>query len=132
MSVTEKKWTRAQGRGGSFSRVAPKGLNVTKPGAHTVELSGRWTPGDPVHPSILWGYRPAAHLRAWTIRKAKKAGEWALEAGIDRTEPFMLRQQPLFFAAPRQKGGFWMWPVIGNVESTGPNSLRATLGQPDQ
>lgn len=123
--------TKSRGRGGTFRRVDVSGLRITKPGAHETRLNGRWTPGDPIRPRILWGYRPAVELRSWAIQRAEKSGEWTLSATSESIEPFLVQQLPLYFAAPRPKGGFWMWPVKGHVEQFGPNQLRATLGQPE-
>ncbi len=97
----------------------------------TITLRGATSPGDPVSAAILWGYRPAAQLKSWSIVRTKTKGQWALSATSETIEAFLIRQQPLYFAAPRQHGGFWMWPVKSAVQQVGTNQLRATLGQPD-
>jgi len=80
--------------------------------------------------SILWGYHTAAAIRAWAI--AKVDGHWTLKATLTRAEPFMLRQTPLLFTAPHEKGrdGWWAWGVesiqVGNQQ------LVAKLGPPEQ
>ena len=78
--------------------------------------------------AILWGYRQAATLRTWTIRKDAQ-DRWTLSATCVRAEPFQLRQRPLLFSAPRA-GGFWAW----GIESidVGTNQLVAKLGPPEQ
>lgn len=78
--------------------------------------------------SILWGYRPAAVVTRWTIAKSEdQPGKWTLTAAVARLEPFMLRQRPLVFTAPRQNAGFWLWPIEGDVQSIGTGQIRATL-----
>lgn len=128
-------WRRMSGLGGGFTFERPPTARITDLGEHSVALSGAWAPGDPVSPTILWGYRPAARLRSWSIHRQKvndkATANWTLEATVESIEAFMVRQQPLVFAAPRRKGGFWLWPVIGNVQQVGTNQLRATLGQPE-
>jgi hypothetical protein len=96
-----------------------------------ITLRGATAPGDPVSAAILWGYRPAAQLKSWSIVRTKKKGEWAFAATSDAVEAFLIRQEPLYFAAPRKTGGFWMWPVKSKVQCVGTNQLRATLGQPE-
>ena len=80
--------------------------------------------------TILWGYRPAATLRSWSI--AKVQGQWTLKAVIERADAFQCRQTPLLFTAPREGAhdGFWAW----GVESiqVGDRSLVARLGPPEQ
>lgn len=78
--------------------------------------------------SILWGYRPVATLRSWSIVKLR--GVWTLKADASQLDAFQLTQRPLRFTAPR-KGGFWSWPVE-RLERTGATSLTAQLGQPEQ
>jgi hypothetical protein len=80
--------------------------------------------------SILWGYRAAVVLNAWAIVRVK--GQWTLSARIARVEPFMVRQRPLLFTAPREgaRDGFWAWGVQSiTVAGT---SLIANLGPPEQ
>ena len=96
-----------------------------------ITLRGATAPGDPVSAAILWGYRPAAHLKSWSIVRAQKKGEWALSATSDTVEAFLIRQEPLYFAAPRKQGGLWMWPVKSQIQRVGNNQIRATLGQPE-
>jgi len=90
---------------------------------------------------ILWGYRPAATLRAWLILRRpppkKKKGErassgpaWELRARTSRVDGFQCRQKPLYFSAPR-RGGFWCWPVL-EVTVVAPDRLIAKLGPPEQ
>jgi hypothetical protein len=77
---------------------------------------------------ILWGYRPAASFTNWTIRKGGRE-IWVLTATIARVEPFAIRQKPLLFSAPREKG-FWAWGV-DRIE-VGDTQIRAFLGPPEQ
>lgn len=80
--------------------------------------------------SILWGYRPAATLRSWSI--AKVNGQWTLTATLERPDAFMLRQTPLLFTAPREGAhdGFWAWGV--EAITVGTHNLTARLGPPEQ
>ena len=83
--------------------------------------------------AILWGYRQAATVTAWTVTKARTQGHppvWTLRATVTRSSAFELRQTPLLFSAPRIKG-FWVWPIIGppRIER---ETLTATLGPPEQ
>lgn len=90
-----------------------------------VRLRGGGQAGPPA--GLLWGYRTAATLRAWTI--AKIDGQWTLKASIESIDPFQARQTPLLFTAPRT-GGMWAWPVIDL--QVGAHSLVAKLGPPEQ
>jgi hypothetical protein len=80
--------------------------------------------------SILWGYRPAAVLKTWAIARVKN--QWTLVATIERIEPFMIRQRPLLFTAPRERArdGMWAWGVDSVQLSD--RSLIAKLGPPEQ
>jgi hypothetical protein len=80
--------------------------------------------------SILWGYRPAAVLKSWSIVRVKT--EWRLTATIERVEPFMIRQGPLLFTAPREhaRDGMWAWGV--HSVQVGTHQLIARLGPPEQ
>ena len=80
--------------------------------------------------SLLWGHRPVAVLKSWSI--AKRKGQWELNGALERVDAFQVRQRPLLFTAPREgtRDGFWAWPIID--VRVGPNQLRATLGQPEQ
>ena len=78
---------------------------------------------------LLWGYRTAAHVGAWRIKKSDVDGRWTLTATLTRIDAFQLRQTPLLFTAPRP-GGFWCWPVTSL--QVGTSQLVATLGPPEQ
>jgi hypothetical protein len=80
--------------------------------------------------SILWGYRPAAELRAWSI--ARINGQWTLIGSLKRSDAYMCRQKGLLFTAPREGAhdGFWAWAVL-SVEVVN-LQLRARLGPPEQ
>jgi hypothetical protein len=77
--------------------------------------------------TLLWGYRPAVELKAWTI--SKHEGQWTLRATIARIDRFQARQTPLLFTAPRP-GGFWAWAV--EAIDLGDHALTAKLGPPEQ
>ena len=93
-------------------------------------IRGVKAPGDPVSPAILWAYHQAAQLASWSIVRGTVKGQWAFSATVETADDFKLRQQPLYFAAPRQKGGFWMWPLKSAVQIKG-KLISATLGQPE-
>ena len=77
--------------------------------------------------SLLWGYRTAAELSTWRIKKDK--GKWTLTGTLVRVDAFQARQTPLLFTAPRDKG-MWCFPI--ESLDMGTNQLRAILGQPEQ
>lgn len=77
--------------------------------------------------SIVWGYQDAAVLKAWTIARTKKA--WTLNAIVDTSNAFRLRQRPLLFTAPRDRGR-WCFQLQA-MDVVGPNQIRATLGPPE-
>lgn len=81
--------------------------------------------------SILWGYRPAIELRAWSISKQAKrqGGGWRLTAAMAHCDAFSARQKPLLFTAPRHKG-MWAWPIV-SLRVMGQHVI-AELGQPEQ
>ena len=80
--------------------------------------------------SILWGYHEAITLKSWSIVRVKR--QWTLTGTIERIEPYMARQRPLLFTAPRERArdGHWAWGVQ-SIE-IGPRSLIAKLGPPEQ
>ena len=77
--------------------------------------------------SLVLGYKDAVVLRTWRITKAD--GRWTLTATVARVDPFLSRQRPLVFAAPRPQG-FWCWPLVDL--QLGATHLSATLGPPEQ
>jgi hypothetical protein len=81
--------------------------------------------------AILWGYRTAAVVTGWTLQRGQVKGQrvWTLTATLARTSPFELRQTPLLFSAPREKG-FWVWPLLGppTVEHS---KLTVRVGPPE-
>jgi hypothetical protein len=84
--------------------------------------------------AILWGYREAAVLRAWTVARvedpAPNQPPWTLTAQVDHADAFQLRQHPLVFTAVREgRIGRWCFPVL-SVRVTAA-SLVATLGAPE-
>lgn len=96
-----------------------------KPGLTTRRVVLRGT-----RASITWAYHTAAVLRTWTLHRAEDRKSWILRAGIDRADPFQLRQRPLLFTASRKgRIGYFCFPVKSvNVER---ESLVATLGPPE-
>lgn len=84
--------------------------------------------------SLLWGYRQAATVGEWSITKAQvpkgQPPRWQLCATVKQSDAFQLRQKPLLFSAPRDKG-MWCWGVEGDVQIAG-GKLIVQLGQPEQ
>jgi hypothetical protein len=85
---------------------------------------------------LVWGYRPVGWLGPWTIAKVR--GAWTLSAAIvrlDLNQCAAARRDPnpttFRFAAPRL-GGFWCWPIQGDVAPNVAGRLVVTLGQPEQ
>jgi hypothetical protein len=52
---------------------------------------------------LSWGYRTAADLSTWTIRRPEGPDpEWTLVASVVSADGYGVRQRPLLFTAPRQ------------------------------
>jgi len=84
-----------------------------------------------VRGALLWGYADAATLGVWTITKLPLPNrDWILSAQVARVDVFRVRQKNLMFTAPRN-GGFWSWPVVGQVQLDGAR-MTARLGKPEQ
>lgn len=77
--------------------------------------------------ALVLGYKDAVVLRTWRI--AKHEGQWTLTGTVGRVDPFLSRQRPLLFSAPRP-GGFWAWPIT-DLE-LGVQQLTAKLGPPER
>lgn len=77
--------------------------------------------------TVVWGYRTAVVLRAWSM--ARHEGQWRLSGRVARVDPFLSRQRPLLFTAPR-RGGFWAFPVMDL--QVGTEQLSARLGPPER
>lgn len=80
--------------------------------------------------SIVWGYRTAATLTAWTVTRDASSGRaaWTLRATIERGSAFELRQKGLHFATPRL-GGFFVWEITEPPRVVN-NTLTAKLTPP--
>jgi hypothetical protein len=89
-----------------------------------VRLSGRAG-------AILWGYREAAIVTAWTIGRAMVQGQpvRTLTATIAQAAPFALRQTPLLFSVKHERG-FLVFPLLEppRIEAA---RLTARLGPPE-
>lgn len=90
------------------------------PAYHRITLRG--TRG-----SLLWGYHEAATFASWRIGKGPKG--WHLAGTLARVDSFRVRQRPLLFSAPRDKG-MWAWG-IESLDIQG-LTIRASLGEPEQ
>jgi len=77
--------------------------------------------------AIVWGYRTAATITSWTCGRSQQ-GTWTLRATVQRADPFLLKQRPLMFTAPRV-GGRFAWPVVAVTVAA--LSLSAQLGPPE-
>jgi hypothetical protein len=87
--------------------------------------------------AILWGYRTAAQLQAWSIVYHKPDlthdNRWTLTATFQRVDRFQLRQRPLLFSAAREGlKGYWCWPLETESIQIGDVQMTATLGPPEQ
>lgn len=77
--------------------------------------------------TVVWGHHTAAVCRSWTVQRTP-AGQWTLQAQLQRADAFQLRQRDLKFTAPR-RGGFFCWPILG--VTLGSTTLAAHLGPPE-
>lgn len=75
---------------------------------------------------ITWSYYEAARLENYRVRRSP-SGQWSLTARIVLADAFKLKQTPLRFVAPTQKGD-WIWPIVQLDIQAG--SLTAQLGPP--
>lgn len=82
--------------------------------------------------AILWGYRTAAIVDRWTVKRSRVQGArvWTLTGTVAHASPFELRQTGLHFSAPRQ-GGFFLWPLLEAPRLDGAR-LTVTVGPPEQ
>lgn len=76
--------------------------------------------------SVRWAYYTAAKIEGYTVIRSK-AGQWSVTATVVLADAFKMSQRPLFFVAMHEKGE-WRWPI--DSLQLGPNTLRATLGNP--
>jgi len=80
--------------------------------------------------TIVWGYRTAAVVSAWTVRKdgSTTPAAWTLTGRVGSVSWFELKRTPLLFTAPR-KGGFWTWPIL-EPPTISNGTVTAKLGPP--
>jgi hypothetical protein len=83
---------------------------------------------------VAGGYRTAAALRAFTVRRARSNDsgpfEWTLTAALERADPFHVKAaKGLALVAPR-RGGFWYWPLLAPPAIVA-GTLTAKLGPPE-
>jgi len=57
---------------------------------------------------IEWSYFVAAAINGYTV--TRNGTEWALRATVVSSDAFKLRQRPLIFVAPHNKGE-WRWAI---------------------
>jgi hypothetical protein len=79
---------------------------------------------------IKWSYYVAAAIHGYAVTRST-TGVWHLRATVVMADAFKLKQRPLTFVAPHEKGE-WRWPIdtIEMGSTVGPNQIRATLGAP--
>ena len=79
--------------------------------------------------AIRWGYYTAAELEGYHVSKTgpPTATRWALWAKVQTADAFKIRQTPLVFVAPHERGA-WYWPIV-RLERAG-NVITAELGPP--
>ena len=101
--------------------LALEDLNTRHPGPayHRIRLRGE-------RGSLLWGYHEAATFKSWRIWKGQ--GRWQLSGRLAKSDAFQVRQRPLLFSAPRDRG-MWAWGVE-RIEIKG-SEVRAYLGEPE-
>lgn len=76
---------------------------------------------------IEWAYCVAAEIEGYVVTRSPD-NQWSLVAtpkGLPNT--FQLRQRPLLFVAPTERGAM-CWPI--ETIEVEPNRVRATLGPP--
>jgi hypothetical protein len=84
---------------------------------HSVTISGE-------QGAVLWGYREAATLRAWTLSRTD-AGALTLSGTITMVDHQRISQRPLIFLV-RRPDGIWRWPIL-TLQTAG-EALTASLG----
>jgi len=78
---------------------------------------------------IKWSYYTAAAINGYTVTLSA-TGDWSLRATIVNADAFKLKQRPLMFVAPHDKGE-WRWPIESIVLGQGPQqTVTAKLGAP--
>lgn len=87
--------------------------------------------------AILWGYREAAALKAWTIfyhrPDLRHDGRWTLTATFARVDKGHIRRRPLLFTAARAGlKGLWCWSLKPDSIQIGETQMQAILGPPEQ
>jgi hypothetical protein len=84
---------------------------------HSIAISGE-------KGAVLWGYREAASLRAWTLSRTE-AGALALSGTMTSQDRQRIAQRPLVFLI-RRPDGIWRWPIL-ELQTSG-DALTAYLG----
>lgn len=75
---------------------------------------------------IKWSYYNAAAIEGYTVTRSPN-GDWSLRATVVMSDSFKLKQAPLVFVAPHDKGA-WYWPIVEmNLQG---GVVTATLGNP--
>jgi hypothetical protein len=77
---------------------------------------------------LKWAYYHAAAIHGYTVRREKTTGAWSMTGTVVASDAFKLRQRPLVFVAPTQKGD-WRWEVLEHEIVQG--TIRARLAPPD-
>lgn len=77
---------------------------------------------------IKWAYYVAAALHGYTVQRNKDTGAWSLRGTVVVSDAFKLRQRPLEFVAPLEKGE-WRWIVESHSIQQGTISAILSLPQ---
>lgn len=81
--------------------------------------------------ALVWGYRPIAQWRRWTIARAAAGHVWTLSGPHDSLDARLLSKPGLVFTAPRPgRAGLWCFPVRA-VTLGVDGALRVTLADPE-
>ena len=78
---------------------------------------------------IKWSYYVAAALHGYTVQRHKESGGWSLRGTVVTSDAFKLRQRPLEFVAPHEKGE-WRWVIESHVIQQG--TISAILSLPKE
>lgn len=73
---------------------------------------------------IMWSYYVAAALHGYTVQHDRETGQWRLRGTVVTSDMFKLRQRPLEFVAPHEKGA-WRWIIESHDIQQG--TIRAIL-----
>lgn len=76
---------------------------------------------------IKWSYYHAAAIEGYAVTRNRATGAWSLRGTVVAHDAFKLKQKPLVFVAPHDKGA-WYWPI--EEMSLQDGVVTAQLGNP--